>query len=97
MASIETELTPFAITFPTARKISGFGFTTLWRLGKEGRIKLIRIPGVQRTLIAYPSLKELLTPCEPAPPPQRLLPPTEGTASTRPQPRRRGRPRKQAA
>jgi len=53
-------LEPLTITFPTAKKISGLGLTTLWKLGKEGRIKLVRVG--RRTLIWFPSLKILLTP-----------------------------------
>ena len=51
---------PLTVTFPTAKKISGLGLTTLWKLGKEGRIKLVRVG--RRTLIWFPSLKILLTP-----------------------------------
>ena len=51
---------PLTVTFPTAKKISGLGLTTLWKLGKEGRIKLVRVG--RRTLISFPSLKLLLTP-----------------------------------
>src|SRR5262249_7948935 len=51
---------PLTVTFPTAKKISGLGLTHLWKLGKEGRIKLVRVG--RRTLIGFPSLKILLTP-----------------------------------
>jgi hypothetical protein len=74
------DLEPLAVTFKVASMITGLGNTTLWKFGKEGRIKLIRPPDTRRTLIYYPSLKKLLTP-EPV--------------DTQ-QPRRRGRPRKQA-
>jgi hypothetical protein len=53
-------LEPLTITFPTAKKISGLGLTTLWKLAKEGRIELVRVG--RRTLIWFPSLKLLLTP-----------------------------------
>jgi hypothetical protein len=53
-------LEPLTITFPTAKKISGLGLTTLWKLAKERRIKLVRVG--RRTLIWFPSLKILLTP-----------------------------------
>jgi hypothetical protein len=51
---------PITVTFPTGRAISGLGFTTLWKLGKEGRIQLVRVG--RRTLITFRSLKVLLTP-----------------------------------
>jgi hypothetical protein len=51
---------PLTVTFPTAKKISGLGLTTLWKLGKEGRIKLVRVG--RRTLIWFPSLKLFPTP-----------------------------------
>jgi hypothetical protein len=54
------ELEPLAVTFKVGGKISGFGQTTLWKLGKERRIRLIRPPGTRRTLIDFGSLKELL-------------------------------------
>src|SRR5262249_47189209 len=53
-------LEPLAVTFPTGKKISGLGLTTLWKLGKEGRIELVRVN--RRTLITFRSLKALLTP-----------------------------------
>jgi hypothetical protein len=60
MAHIVNELSPLAVTFPTAKKLSGLGFTTLWKLGKEQRIELIRVG--RRTLISFRSLETLLTP-----------------------------------
>jgi hypothetical protein len=74
---IESGFNPLAVTFSMAKKITGLGLTTLWKLGKEQRIELVRVG--RRTLITFRSLQALLTP--------------EGN----PQPRRRGRPRKQAA
>src|SRR5262249_43808552 len=59
-------LEPLTITFPTAKKISGLGLTTLWKLAKEGRIKVVRVG--RRTLIWFPSLKILLTPQAPSEP-----------------------------
>jgi hypothetical protein len=69
---------PLAVTFPTAKKISGLGLTTLWKLGKQHRIELIRIG--RRTLITYRSLEKLLLP--------------ESSPMDAPGRRRRGRPRK---
>ena len=58
--SPENELTPITVTFPTAKKITGLGLTTLWKLAKEKRIEIVRIGG--RSLITYRSLQALLTP-----------------------------------
>lgn len=61
-------LPPLAVTFPTARQLSGLGLTTLWRLARERQIEVVRIG--RRTLITYRSLARLLL--QPAPePPQR--------------------------
>ena len=75
------DIEPLAVTFKLASIITGLGQTTLWKYGKEKRIRLIRPPGTRRTLIDYSSLKKLL-----------LTEPAEA-----PQPRRRGRPRKAPA
>jgi hypothetical protein len=70
MAHVEGEFSPLAVTFTTARKISGLGLTTLWKLGKDGRIELVRVG--RRTLITYSSLQALLTPrATVGPPPRR--------------------------
>jgi len=55
-------LEPLAVTFKAASKITGLGLTTLWKYGKEKRIRLIRLAGTRRTLIDYSSLKKLLLP-----------------------------------
>jgi hypothetical protein len=81
---VENERDPITVTVPRARELSGYGFTTLWKLIKEGRLKVRRVPGIDRTLIVYSSLKALLTPD-----------PSENIVV--PPPRRsRGRPRKSA-
>ena len=72
------ELEPLAVTFKVGGRITGFGETTLWKLGRERRIRLIRLPGTRRTLIDFGSLKELLF----------------SDQSVTEQRRRRGRPRK---
>jgi hypothetical protein len=69
---------PLCVTFKVAGQITSLSQTTLWKLAKQKRIRLVYPPGTRRTLIWYPSLKELLWPD-----------PTEKS-----QPRRRGRPRK---
>jgi excisionase family DNA binding protein len=80
---------PLTMTVPEICRVTGYGQTTIWKFIKEKRIKVVRVPGVRRTLGTFASVKELLAP---QPPPQRLVQPTEGT---QPQRRRRGRPRKQ--
>lgn len=69
--------TPLAVTLATARKISGLGYTTLWKLIGNGTLGTIRVG--RRRLIAYESLRLLLTPESP-----KLTAPAG----------RRGRPRK---
>ena len=54
------DLEPLAVTFTVAGQITCLSQTTLWKLGKEGRIRLIRPPGMRRTLVWYQSLKDLL-------------------------------------
>jgi hypothetical protein len=76
-----THIEPLAVTFKAASKITGLGLTTLWKYGKEKRIRLIRPGGTRRTLIEYSSLKKLLLP----------------ELTEAPQPSRRGRPRKSPA
>jgi len=53
---------PITITANEACELSGFGPTTIWKFIKDGRLKVRRVPGVDRTLILYSSLRELLTP-----------------------------------
>jgi hypothetical protein len=58
----EAEREPLTITVKRACELSGFGLTTIWKFIKEGRLKIRRVPGVDRTLILFSSLQELLTP-----------------------------------
>ena len=77
----ENERDPITVTVREACRLSGFGLTSIWAFIKTGRLKVRRVPGVDRTLIVYSSLQALLTPD-----------PSENT--TVPAPRRpRGRPR----
>jgi hypothetical protein len=81
MPEAKNERDPITVTVREAHRLSGFGLTTLWAFVKNGRLKVRRVPGVDRTLILYSSLQQLLTPD-----------PSENTAV--PPPRRpRGRPR----
>jgi hypothetical protein len=75
---------PITVTVKRAREISGLGATTLWALIKSGRLRTVRVAGIDRTLVLFGSLQELLRPSA-----------TENTAT--PPPRRpRGRPRTSA-
>jgi excisionase family DNA binding protein len=51
---------PLTITVATAKKLSGLGHTTVWRLIKEKRLLTVHVG--RRTLIAFSSLEALLTP-----------------------------------
>jgi hypothetical protein len=75
---------PITVTANEACELSGFGPTTIWKFIKDGRLKVRRVPGVDRTLVVYSSLRELLTPD--------LSENTTAPPSRRP----RGRPRKNA-
>jgi hypothetical protein len=75
---------PITVTVPRACQLSGFGLTTVWKFIKEGRLKVRRVPGVDRTLVVYSSLQALLTPD-----------PSENT-TVHPPRRPRGRPRNPA-
>lgn len=56
----ESEL--IALTFTEAQRLTGLGLTTLWKLGREKRIRLVQAPGVRRTLIDFSSLRALFAP-----------------------------------
>ena len=58
-----TEPKPIAVTVPTARKISGLGNSTIWKLIAEGRLDTVRIG--RRRLVLYRSLEKLLSPGAP--------------------------------
>jgi hypothetical protein len=53
---------PITVTVNEACELSGFGPTSIWKFIKDGRLKARRVPGVDRTLVVYSSLRELLTP-----------------------------------
>ena len=74
----DTADVPLTVTIPVARRQSGLGTTTIWKLIGEGTLATVRVG--RRRLIVYQSLLRLLTP-------------ENGTGSP-PAPRRRGRPRK---
>jgi hypothetical protein len=70
---------PLSVTVARACELSGFGPTSIWAFLKDGRLKAVRVPGVRRTLVSYPSLARLLALAPESPEP----------------PRKCGRPRKQ--
>lgn len=72
---------PLAVTLREARRLSGLGSTTLWKLRKAGRLRFIKVPGIDRALIDFRSLQELLS----------------QSAAVAPPARRRGRPQKTPA
>lgn len=61
---------PLTVTVAKACELSGFGPTSIWSFLKTGRLKVVRVPGIRRTLIDYGSLAQLVTPSA-APPPSR--------------------------
>lgn len=88
MATIRPEITgratntnPLAVTVKRACELSGLGPTSIWAFLKDGRLDAVRVPGVRRTLVSYPSLARLLAP----------------PSAAQPQPQRRGRARKSSA
>ena len=58
-SATSSDLKPLAVSFQTARHLSGLGLTTLWALAKAKRIELVRVG--RRTLITYASLEKLLS------------------------------------
>lgn len=51
---------PLAVTFRTAKQITGLGLTTLWALAKTKRIDVTHVG--KRALISYASLCRLVEP-----------------------------------
>jgi hypothetical protein len=54
--------TPLAVTVQRACDLSGLGPTSIWAFLKDDRLQAVRVPGVRRTLVSYPSLARLLAP-----------------------------------
>jgi hypothetical protein len=81
MSTLDTspnETRPLAVTVRRASELSGLGLTSIWAFLRDGRLEAVRVTGVRRTLVSYPSLTRLLT----------------TSSSSAPRPRKRGRPRK---
>jgi hypothetical protein len=68
---------PLAVPVQRACELSGLGATSIWAFLKDGRLEAVRVPGLRRTLVSYPSLVRLLS--------------ASPIVETRPEPRRRRR------
>ena len=51
---------PITVTIAAARRLSGLGATTLWKLIKEKKLEVVKVG--RRTLIVYETLERLLAP-----------------------------------
>ena len=56
------EQPPLTVTVPKACELSGYGPTTIWQFIRDGRLDIVRVSGVRRTLVLYDSLARLLAP-----------------------------------
>lgn len=61
------QLPPLLITVKRACELSSLGPSTVWTFIRDGRLQVVRVPGVRRTLITYSSLARLLAPSPAAP------------------------------
>ena len=66
--------TPLTVSVTRACQLSGLGPTSIWSFLRDGRLEPVRLPGVRRTLISYPSLAALLNPASATPPRRRGRP-----------------------
>jgi len=82
MAHITSNLgnRPLSHTVSKVCELTGYGPTTVWKLISNGKLEVVRVPGIRRTLVTDDSLIRLLAPA----------------SASEPQPRRRGRPPKRA-
>jgi len=55
-----SDVKPLTVTVHTARKISGLGNTTIWKLIKERKLEAVYVG--RRTLVTVRSLEQLLSP-----------------------------------
>ena len=51
---------PLTVTVETARKVSGLGNTTVWKLIRERKLETVHVG--RRTLVTVRSLEQLLSP-----------------------------------
>ena len=56
--SADTEPKPLTVTISTARRLTGLGNTSIWKLISEGKLKTARVG--KRRLILYASIEELI-------------------------------------
>ena len=69
-ANPASSLRPFTVTVDTARRISGLGNTTVWKLIRERKLETVHVG--RRTLVTVRSLEALLAPSvAPEPQPRR--------------------------
>jgi excisionase family DNA binding protein len=54
----QTRLEPLTVTVQEARRLTGLGNTTIYKLIGQGKLRVTKIGA--RTLVIYPSLKSLL-------------------------------------
>ncbi len=54
----KTRLEPLTVTVQEARRLTGLGNTTIYKLIGQGKLRVTKIGA--RTLVIYPSLKSLL-------------------------------------
>jgi hypothetical protein len=73
MARVANVALPFAHTIARVCELYGLGETTVWKLIAEGRLEVIRLKGVRRTLVTHASLMRLFSP-EPDSTPARRTP-----------------------
>jgi hypothetical protein len=83
--AITAGTTPIAVTVKQACELSGFGQTTVWKFLKEGRLSKLRVPGVDRTLVSYDSLRLLLESGLVEPRPQRRGRPPKARPEEKPE------------
>ena len=54
----QTRLEPLTVTVQEARRLTGLGNTTIYKLIGQGKLRVTKIGA--RTLVLYPSLKSLI-------------------------------------
>jgi hypothetical protein len=72
MAHINDTHSKRPLAHPVARvcELTGYGPTTVWKLIADGRLDVVRVPGIRRTLVTDEGLVRLLGPSavsEPSP------------------------------
>ena len=60
--SLDAEISPITVTVKTARKLTGLGNTSVWKLIKDGRFRSVQVG--KRRLIYLNSIKALLASSE---------------------------------